>query len=73
MIRLRRASKADAASPLSPLLANVLLDEVDQALETVRRNIVKFLTVREDPGLLKLCPEHLHQVSGVRHHQANSP
>jgi len=39
--------------------------EVDQALETVRRNIVKFLTVREDPGLLKLCPEHLHQVSGA--------
>ncbi|MGH8670352.1 MAG: Hpt domain-containing protein, partial [Burkholderiales bacterium] len=39
--------------------------EVDQALETVRRNIVKFLTVREDPGLLKVCPEHLHQVSGA--------
>ncbi|MGQ0545473.1 MAG: Hpt domain-containing protein [Betaproteobacteria bacterium] len=39
--------------------------EVDQALETVRRNIVKFLTVREDPELLKVCPEHLHQVSGA--------
>ncbi len=39
--------------------------EVDQALDTVRRNIVKFLTVREDPGLLKVCPEHLHQVSGA--------
>jgi chemosensory pili system protein ChpA (sensor histidine kinase/response regulator) len=39
--------------------------EVDQALEMVRRNIVKFLTVREDPGLLKVCPEHLHQVSGA--------
>lgn len=39
--------------------------EVDQALETVRRNIAKFLTVREDPELLKVCPEHLHQVSGA--------
>ena len=39
--------------------------EVDQALETVRRNIGKFLSVREDPGLLKVCPEHLHQVSGA--------
>jgi len=39
--------------------------EVDQALETVRRNIVRFLTVREDPALLKVCPEHLHQVSGA--------
>ena len=39
--------------------------EVDQALETVRRNIVRFLTVREDPALLRMCPEHLHQVSGA--------
>jgi chemosensory pili system protein ChpA (sensor histidine kinase/response regulator) len=39
--------------------------EVDQALETVRRSIVKYLTVREDPALLKACPEHLHQVSGA--------
>ena len=42
-----------------------IIVEVDQALETVRRNIVKFLTVREDPALLKVCPEHLHQVSGA--------
>ena len=39
--------------------------EVDQALETVRRNIVRYLTVREDPALLAACPEHLHQVSGA--------
>ena len=39
--------------------------EVDQALERVRRNIVRYLTVREDPALLKACPEHLHQVSGA--------
>jgi chemosensory pili system protein ChpA (sensor histidine kinase/response regulator) len=39
--------------------------EVDQALETVRRNVVRYLTVREDPALLAACPEHLHQVSGA--------
>ncbi|HZM37316.1 MAG TPA: Hpt domain-containing protein [Burkholderiales bacterium] len=39
--------------------------EVDQALETVRRNVVRYLSVREDPALLRSCPEHLHQVSGA--------
>ena len=39
--------------------------EVDQALELVRRNIARYLSLREDPALLKSCPEHLHQVSGA--------
>src|SRR5205823_1618960 len=39
--------------------------EVDQALKLVRENIAKFLSAREDEALLRVCPQHLHQVSGA--------
>ncbi len=39
--------------------------EVDQALNLVRDKIAKFTAGPEDDTALKVCPEHLHQVSGA--------
>src|SRR5258708_5574245 len=39
--------------------------EVDQALSLVRDKIAKYSAAPEDEALLRVCPEHLHQVSGA--------
>src|ERR1700704_6444837 len=39
--------------------------EVDQALKLVRDNIAKVSGKPEDDALLRVCPDHLHQVSGA--------
>ena len=39
--------------------------EVDQALNLVRDKIAKYSEARADEALLRVCPEHLHQVSGA--------
>src|SRR3954470_3796754 len=39
--------------------------EVDQALNLVRDTIARFAAAPADIALLRLCPEHLHQVSGA--------
>ena len=39
--------------------------EVDQALNLVRDKIAKYLGAPEDEALLRVCPDHLHQVSGA--------
>jgi chemosensory pili system protein ChpA (sensor histidine kinase/response regulator) len=39
--------------------------EVDQALKLVRENIARFAARPEDDAMLRMCPEHLHQVSGA--------
>jgi len=39
--------------------------EVDQALNLVRDKLAKYANEREDEALLRVCPEHLHQVSGA--------
>src|SRR5262245_6000752 len=39
--------------------------EVDQALKTVRDNIAKVTVKPEDDAALRVCPDHLHQVSGA--------
>src|SRR5262245_15087194 len=39
--------------------------EVDQALKVVRDNIAKVTAKPEDDSALRVCPDHLHQVSGA--------
>src|SRR5262245_55572462 len=39
--------------------------EVDQALKVVRENIAKVTGKPEDEAVLRVCPDHLHQVSGA--------
>ena len=39
--------------------------EVDQALKVVRDNIAKVTAKPEDETALRVCPDHLHQVSGA--------
>jgi len=39
--------------------------EVDQALKVVRDNIAKVSGKPEDEAMLRVCPDHLHQVSGA--------
>src|SRR6267378_8464387 len=39
--------------------------EVDQALNLVRDKIAKYSAGPEDDAALRVCPEHLHQVSGA--------
>jgi chemosensory pili system protein ChpA (sensor histidine kinase/response regulator) len=39
--------------------------EVDQALKVVRDNIAKVSGKPEDDAMLRVCPDHLHQVSGA--------
>src|SRR5688500_15873548 len=39
--------------------------EVDQALKLVRDNIAKVSGKPEDEAMLRVCPDHLHQVSGA--------
>src|SRR5687768_13211478 len=39
--------------------------EVDQALKLVRENIARFAAQPGDDAMLRVCPEHLHQVSGA--------
>src|SRR5260221_2605737 len=39
--------------------------EVDQALNLVRDKIAKYSAGPEDEAVLRVCPEHLHQVSGA--------
>src|SRR5436309_9992855 len=39
--------------------------EVDQALEDVRDSIARFSASPHDEAALRVCPEHLHQVSGA--------
>ncbi|HEV7477920.1 MAG TPA: Hpt domain-containing protein, partial [Burkholderiales bacterium] len=39
--------------------------EVDQALKLVRDNIAKVSGKPEDDAMLRVCPDHLHQVSGA--------
>src|SRR5262245_16229469 len=39
--------------------------EVDQALKLVRDHLAKLVASPEDEAPLKVCPEHLHQVSGA--------
>ena len=39
--------------------------EVDQALKLVRDNIAKLSGKPEDDAMLRVCPDHLHQVSGA--------
>src|SRR5688572_31705563 len=39
--------------------------EVDQALKLVRDNIAKVSGKPEDDAMLRVCPGHMHQVSGA--------
>jgi chemosensory pili system protein ChpA (sensor histidine kinase/response regulator) len=39
--------------------------EVDQALNLVRDKIARYSGAPEDEALLRVCPDHLHQVSGA--------
>jgi chemosensory pili system protein ChpA (sensor histidine kinase/response regulator) len=46
-------------------LLSWITTEVDQALNLVRDKLAKFSNERADDALLRVCPEHLHQVSGA--------
>ena len=48
-----------------PTLLSWISTEVDQALNLVRDKIARYTNERADDALLKVCPEHLHQVSGA--------
>ncbi|HXZ85779.1 MAG TPA: hypothetical protein VEI82_09835, partial [Myxococcota bacterium] len=48
-----------------PTLLSWISTEVDQALNLVREKIARYTNERADDALLKVCPEHLHQVSGA--------
>ncbi len=52
------------ANPDSTLLSWITA-EVNQALSVVRDHIARFTADPGDPGLLRACPDHLHQVSGA--------
>ena len=59
------AKDSDGLTMADTTLLSWINAEVDHALTLVQESIAKFSAAPENAAVLRLCPEHLHQVSGA--------